>query len=161
MVAELRAQSWNCAFRTVDENGETIDEWSALTMWIAGDGNCEAEVWAVDGEEAAEGFVDGGNWNVVDESVHITVEVYRTDADGDRVDRDQHTISLHPMMPECIDGHSHSWEQSHIHGNGGGVVCEETCSRCGLRMTTDTWAANPSNGEPVTSISYDPAEVSS
>lgn len=145
------------------------------TAWYADDGNAEIKTLADNGPEAAQEYVDGGNWGDVEKTIWITVYAYRYGLrladDGETVervivDREANTVTLDPDVPACEGGHEHSWIAPHeavggikenpgVQGHGGGVICRELCEHCGCGRTTDTWAQNPTNGEQgLTSIEY-------
>ena len=81
-------------------------------------------------------------------------------------------LTVHPREPDCIDDDDHDWQAPHelvggleenpgVRGNGGGVIIQHVCARCGCYRTTNTWATNPSNGTPMTSVSYEDADEDS
>ncbi len=86
-------------------------------------------------------------------------EDYWDDCECFRVDEDP---------PPCIDSDDHDWQSPHeivggikenpgVWGNGGGVIINEVCMRCGCQKTTDTWATHPENGsQGHTVVTYDP-----
>lgn len=133
--------------------------------YLADDGNCEIEVEAETAEEAAQEYVDGGDWNESDSTSWIDVRT-RPVADPD-AEWEWTTITLHPDEPECNhDDDGHDWqspidlvggikENPGVWGHGGGVVITEVCLCCGLRRITDTWAQNPNNGvQGLESVEY-------
>jgi hypothetical protein len=78
-----------------------------LPGWVAHDGNAEVEyTGAESGEEAANLYVDGGDWGESDKTEWISVYAWRRavalDMDGDLVEltllRDEHTIEI-PTAP--------------------------------------------------------------
>ena len=71
------------------------------------------------------------------------------------------TLEIQPSEPPCMgeDGDTrhdaHDWRDGQPRGNGGGVVYEDTCRRCGIQRHTDTWATDPCDGsQGHTSTSY-------
>jgi hypothetical protein len=81
-------------------------------------------------------------------------------------------LTVHPHEPDCIDDDDHDWQTPHavlgglkenpgVRGNGGGVIVRRVCARCGCYRTTNTWATNPSDGTPMTSVSYEEADENS
>lgn len=145
-------------------------------IWHADDGNAEITGEFESGQEAAQDYVDTGEWNMDEESEScwITVWAWREgiDIDGDivQVDRDSYTIRVDPDEPECSDGEDHDWqspleivggikENPGVWGHGGGVVIQEVCMRCGCGKLIDTWAQDPQNGrQGLTSVSYEPGK---
>ncbi len=141
----------------------------------ADDGNAEIEYSGVTAEEAAQSYVDTGDWGDEDnKTTYVSVSTYRkgVDTDGEIVpiDEEQHTITIKPEEPDCVDGNSHEWkapyslvgglkENPGVWGSGGGVLIVECCMLCGCKKTTDTWAQNPCNGEQgLTSVEYEEGE---
>ena len=140
--------------------------------WHADDGNAEVEIEAGSGIEAAQEYVDTGEWGDVTETTWITVSVWRRgiDSDGDwcQVERESHKIALEPEEPACIDGDGHDWQapleivggikqNPGVWGHGGGVTIHEVCVRCGCGRTIDTWAQDPVDGQQgLRSVSYEP-----
>jgi hypothetical protein len=130
--------------------------------WHADDGNAEVEYNVGCSEEAAQEYVDGGDWGDHESTNWVTVQTWRIgiDSDGEkiRIDQEHHTITIHPDEPECSHSDGHDFqarfsivggikENPGVHGHGGGVISCECCMHCGCKKTTDTWAQNPSNGE--------------
>lgn len=142
-------------------------------VWYADDGNWEIEcVGATNAKEAAEQYVDEGDWGDPDNSTSwISASGYRKGisykGEIERVDFESHSIEIPPEEPECCDEDGHDWrspyrivggikENPGVWGNGGGVIINECCLRCGCRMQTDTWAQDPSTGEQgLRSVSYE------
>ena len=95
-----------------------------------------------------------------------TITVSALDADGEEIDWASATVTVGPEIPACI-ADEHAWSSPHdivggllenpgVCGNGGGVIIEEICSRCGCRRTENTWDQSwTGTGEPVTTVSYD------
>lgn len=159
---------------------DCVDDRVLLDGWMADDGN--AEVYyrhAETGKEAAQDYVDDGDWGENDATHWVSVNVWRTGIgidDGEIVeslhDEDTVTIAVDPAEPECEDGAAHDWasdfavvggieENPGVWGSGGGVRMVRHCRRCGCGMHTDTWAQNPGTGEQgLTSVRYEPGEFS-
>lgn len=146
-----------------------------LPGWMADDGNAEVEFPAADsGEEAAQEYVDTGEWG--DEHATWWIDVWAWRHGIAMVDglpemvaccREQHTVEVEPEEPECGDGHDgHDFRAPHClvggikenpgcWGHGGGVIYHEVCVRCGLCRTTDTWAQRSDTGQQgLRSITY-------
>ncbi len=131
-------------------------------IWHADDGYAEMEFEVECGADAAQEYVDGGDWgDDCDTTSWVHVRVWREGIDETgavRVDAESHRIAIEPIAPDCIDGHDHEWISPHsivggikenpgVWGHGGGVIIHEVCKYCGCGMSTDTWAQDPENGE--------------
>lgn len=137
-----------------------------LSKWMACDeSGCEIEIEAGAAREAAQQYVDGGDYGS-EESKTKWVKVWVWPAAGDRrEDAQSYRIEITPTEPECFAG-EHDWQSPHsivggirenpgVHGHGGGVVISECCMHCGCQRITDTWAQDSSNGEQgLESIEY-------
>lgn len=137
---------------------------------MADDGNAEVEMTAKTLREAAQEYVDDGDWgDSVTKTDWITVRAWRRWTLGDLVhndDDESFDIELEPEPPGCSEQEGHDWCSPHavvgglrenpgVQGHGGGVICHEVCRHCGVLKITDTWAQNPSNGaQGLTSIEY-------
>jgi hypothetical protein len=142
---------------------------NAQTIY-ANDGNCEVAYEGIAASEAAQKYVDDGDWGEITSTVWISVSTYRKDADGEIYDEKGHTIAIDPEEPDCVDGEEHDWRTPHsvlgglkenpgVHGHGGGVICKEVCAHCGAYKITDSWAQNPETGEQgLDSIEYRDAD---
>jgi hypothetical protein len=140
-------------------------------MWHADDGNAELVEEHASSEEAAQSYVDGGDWGNESQTCWIRVGTWREgiDEDGDivLVNQESHKITIDPEEPECLEGQEHGWqsplslvggikENPGVYGHGGGVTISEVCMRCGCGKTTDGWAQDPSDGEQgLDSVSYE------
>lgn len=142
------------------------------TPYTAADGlGCEIECDGADtAEEAAEQYVDSGDWGDRKETCWIHVSVWQAglDEDGDeaRVGMSRETVTLEAEEPECMDGEEHVWkapqsivggikENPGCWGHGGGIVQDSVCVRCGCKRIYDSWAQDPSNGQQgLTSTEY-------
>lgn len=139
--------------------------------WHADDDNAEVIYDDICGADAAQAYVDEGDWGEDDgRTSWVTVRVWRLgiDPEGDlvRVDEASHKIAINPCEPECTED-DHDWQSPHeivggikenpgVWGSGGGVKIAEVCMHCGCRRATDTWAQDPADGEQgLTSVSYD------
>lgn len=110
----------------------------------------EEEISASTAEEAAQKYVDGGEWG--DECDGAPVYVHVTDEDGDE---EWIAVPVYSGEPECAESTTgHEWrDNDDTRGHGGGVTYSETCRRCGLTRHTDTWATD-SSGRIYTRITY-------
>jgi hypothetical protein len=150
-----------------------------LPGWYADDGSAEVEYSdAEDGEEAAQAYVDDGDWGDGSKTAWVTVSAWRRGYamdDDDEViemdiDRDGHTIAIEAEEPDCEDDEDHDWQSPlsvvggiadnpGVWGHGGGVVITEVCSHCGRYRVTDTWAQDMSNGrQGLRSVEYRDAD---
>lgn len=65
------------------------------------------------------------------------------------------TIQLDPDTPPCDGSASHTWDDIHVRGHGGGVVSTQQCRTCGAMRRIDTWAQRHDNGAgPFTTVTY-------
>lgn len=142
------------------------------SVWYADDGNAESEFDVETRGEAAQQYVDGGDWGDDNQSGWVHVCTYRKGiaANGEvgAVDREWHRVEIEATVPDCEDGKEHDWQSPHelvggieenpgVWGHGGGAIIEECCMNCGCRKLTDTWAQDPQTGEQgLTQVSYEP-----
>lgn len=169
-----------------DGYGHAVPGYRVIVLpgWYADDGNAAIECpTAETGAEAAQEYVDSGDWRWDDDepkTMWIHVNAWQrglgVDENGEVVEveanQESHTIALDPEVPECErdsrgDVSDHDWqtpraivggleENPGCWGKGGGIVQEEVCTRCGLTRITDTWAQNPETGEQgLLSVAYD------
>lgn len=132
-----------------------------MNKYRCDDGNAEVEIYAETARDAAQEYVDDGDWGEVTGTKWITVYVQQVDDDGNEIgDRERIKIALEPDEPSCIDsrGDDHDWrspielvggcrENPGVYGHGGGVIITEVCMYCGTERTVDTWAQDRSDGE--------------
>lgn len=139
-----------------------------MPIYMCTDGNGDIEIEADSALEAAQEFVDGGDWGEITKTSWVTVYVTEKNPEiSDLVEA--HTIELNPDEPKCEEG-EHDWrspysvlggikENPGVWGNGGGVIIREVCCKCGCYKITNTWDQNPENGEQgLTSVSYEEAD---
>lgn len=142
--------------------------------WHADDGNAEITEEHESAQDAAQAYVDGGEWGDRSETRWITVYVWREgiDADGEivRVNEERIKITLAAEEPACTCSDGHHWaaplaivggckESPGVYGSGGGVTITEACLHCGCKKVTDTWAQDRTDGEQgLTSIDYTAGE---
>lgn len=104
----------------------------------------------------ARAWVSGGCYDNITSTVWIECRI--TDVDAD--DADIITVAIDPEEPRCSSDGGHAWGSPDIAGHGAGLTTTETCSHCGCRKTSDTWATNLKTGKQgVCSIAYDFAEA--
>lgn len=140
-----------------------------MTTYRCNDGNAEIDIEAESPQDAAQQYVDGGEWGESTNTSWIHVYVQELDADGEAVDsRHNITVEVNPDEPECEDDGGHDWQSPHgivggikenpgVWGHGGGIVIVECCIRCGCKRTTDTWAQDHETGEQgLRSVEYEP-----
>ena len=119
------------------------------------DGNAEIEIEADSPKDAAQEYVNGGEWGDIDQTTWITVYVRWTDEYGDAV-QDRVKVAIHPDEPECPEG-DHDWMQLAVRGSGGGVIVTFQCKHkhCGRLYEYNSWAQDPADGEQgLTSTRY-------
>lgn len=116
--------------------------------------------------DVAKNNVDASNYNDVDKTMWIEVEVYCNETE----ERARATVQCDPDEPDCPSHAKHDWQSPHeivggleenpgVHGHGGGVIITEVCMHCGCERVTDTWAQNPTTGEQgLESVTYDPGK---
>jgi hypothetical protein len=133
--------------------------------YLANDGNGEVEYEETTAEEAAKTYTEGGGWGDRTKTDWVTVRTrakYLPDNEWE-----SHTVTIEPEEPDCTHEDGHDWQSPHrilgglkenpgVRGNGGGVIVNECCMRCGCRRTTNTWDQNRETGEQgLTSIEYE------
>lgn len=127
-----------------------------MTRYLCWDYDVDYEIEAETAEDAAQEYVDSGDWGerLRTSWVHVRVRT----PDQDRRDGEEVRVTLDPDEPDCADEDGHDWQQPveivgglqenpGVHGHGGGVRDTYVCVRCGCRRTYDTWAQDPENGE--------------
>lgn len=121
-------------------------------IYICSDDNVSLEIEANTYWEAAESFVEGGDYNVTNKTELVDVDVKRKgDPDWGSVTE---TVHLHPIAPKCDYDEGHSWVSHLAQESGHGCMCfVEICRRCGLHKITDEGATN-SSGARATVIEY-------
>jgi hypothetical protein len=138
-------------------------------MWYADDGNAELEFDCADGREAAEEYVEGGDWG--NEGACIKVRVWRVGIDENGkdslVEEDFHEIDVEPDTDSMIAAAGgdadcdHDWtaegegglrENPGVWSTGGTAMVFHThCTKCGLhRKEYDTGSQrNPGEHDTV------------
>lgn len=134
-------------------------------IYKCNDGNCEVEIEADSAREAAEEYVNGGDWGNDEET--FWVSVYCTDEDGFT---EKVKIEVEPTEPDCERGKEHDWQAPYeilgglkenpgVWGNGGGVKYTMVCMNCGCGKHVNTWAQDRNDGEQgFTSVRYEQGE---
>lgn len=122
------------------------------------------EIEADCAQDAAQEYVDGGDWGECDGTQWISLTVKHLDDDGEEVSEGVR-IAIDPPEPDCIGDNAHLFGLCKVFGNGGGVILNETCVHCGCVRRSNTWAQDPSTGEQgLASTTYsdaDPEELES
>jgi len=136
--------------------------------WFADDNNSEVKTTADNGEDAAQAYVDGGDWT--DEAgqgceIVVTVWQYAVDADGDyvRVNEDRHAITIKPDHDKLIKDAGgdtdceHDWTSEGEGGSdrnpgvwstgGTGLTIAKHCTACGLHRTEHSVGNQRNPGE--------------
>jgi hypothetical protein len=134
--------------------------------------------WVTDGEgdtleyegtpqEAAQEYVDSGNWGEFNETWWIDIHVYDAEACTEEDHVETVTVTVNPETPECDHPGGHVWGTPHaivgglkenpgVRGKGGGVEGTNVCALCGLTEHWTNWAQRPDTGEQgLDSVSYD------
>jgi len=145
-----------------------------MNRYLCDDGNAEIEIRAETALEAAQEYVDDGDWNPIESTSWITVYVQQIGPDGEEIgERNVHTIAIEPQEPDCSHDDGHDWQSPYevlgglkenpgVWGKGGGVVVTEVCAHCGQYRITDSWAQNRETGEQgLTSTEYEAADEKS
>lgn len=139
------------------------------------DGNALIEIEADSAREAAQEYVDGGDWGEGAGTVCVDVHVTPLDEDGSEIEDEGEwiTVTIEPEEPDCLDGEDHDWqspltllggleENPGVWGSDhGGLHITEVCARCGIYRVTDTGATNRSNGQRMTSVTFRDADKES
>ena len=124
------------------------------------DGGDIAEVTALSAREAIEVGATADYSDYADDDDRrgtIWVDIYASCEESG--EEEMITFQLDPPEPDCVDG-DHDWQDESVQGHGGGVVIAESCLRCGVRRTTDTWAHRPDTGEQgFRSVKYRPTRT--
>jgi hypothetical protein len=145
-----------------------------MAKYLCDDGTAEIEITAESAEEAAQDYVDGGDWDDIEETTWINVYVQEIDEAGEAVgDRERIKITLDPEEPDCENADEHDWQSPHevvgglkenpgVYGHGGGVIITEVCAHCGGYRERDTWAQDHETGEQgLESVEYREADDAS
>jgi hypothetical protein len=141
--------------------------------YVADDGNAPVVYDDSSATDAAQDYVDNGDWGDRTDTCWIHVSTWRQgiNADGDDVECDEvtHTVTIEADEPKC-SASEHYWVSPHellggleenpgVFGHGGGVIMKFVCLHCGTYSTTDTWAQDSQTGEQgLESVSYEPAD---
>lgn len=134
-----------------------------MNTYICNDGNGDVEIKAESPQDAAQEYVDGGEFSPGRGEGTTWVNVAVTDSEGD-VTRCK--IAIDPDEPDCT-GEAHDWqspirivggikENPGVHGHGGGVTIHEVCALCGCHRHRDTWAQDSEDGtQGLQSVRYE------
>lgn len=160
---EVHSDNWNNGVRLADGR-MSYPVTEVPRAWVAAD-DSGVEVTTTGGtaREAAQSYVDSGDWDRERTMFHH-VRVWPL---GEEDDTETFEITVDPAEPSCSED-EHDWQSPHaivgglrsnpgVRGNGGGVISTEVCMNCGCSRTTDTWATDPGNGtQGHTTVSYEP-----
>jgi len=134
----------------------TAKNMASLTTYTCTDGNADVEIDAASPEDAAQEYVDDGDWGDGTPTTRWVL-VYVSDPD-DQVTR--HRIEIEAQAPDCTRKAGHYWLDGDVRGHGGGVIVSETCPHCGCGRTIDTWAQDRATGEQgLERVTYEPGAV--
>ena len=122
-------------YRCVDASGHDGEHW---------------DVQADSPREAAQAFVDDGDFEPRNRTVWIHVRVESPDGDVGT-----YKIKIEPVAPPCTLKDGHLWLDPRHWGSGAGVLVEETCDHCGRKKTINTGGHDPVDGSPATVVSYE------
>ena len=133
-------------------------------LWSCDDGNAEIEIDALSATEAAQEYVDGGDWTVLS-----TVWIHVVCICEEEGEEEEVVIGVNPEEPPCED-ENHDWqsppflgglaENPGVFGHGGGVIRTEVCTHCGTYRVSDSWAQDPDGGEQgLDSVEYRDADA--
>jgi hypothetical protein len=113
----------------------------------------DGEAWDIQGDsprEAAQSFVDDGDFEPRNRTTWVHVRVQSPDGD-----EGTYKIEIEPVAPPCTNPAGHLWLDSRRWGSGPGVLIEETCDHCGRAKRMDTGGHDPVDGSPATVVSYE------
>ena len=134
-------------------------------IYICTDGNQEIEIEADSAQEAAQEYVDGGDYLGNDlKTTWVNVYVCESREYSNTVIK----ITVDPEEPKCTED-KHDWqnpieivggcrENPGVFGSGGGVMIIEVCMHCGCGKHNNTWDYDPQDGKKTESIEYIPGE---
>jgi hypothetical protein len=154
---------------------ELAKRYKTKQTWVAVHYQCDVEYDTPTAEEAAQNYVEDGDWDVQNKTEFLQIYVWPKYYVGsvsveDKGDSTWLIEKLNPKIPSCDDGDDgdHVWsspydivgglkENPGVWGKGGGEVIHEVCLKCGCRKTTDTWAQCPDTGiQGLVSVKYEP-----
>jgi len=182
---EIQADSPRAAAREFVDTGSwgDIDETTWIDVYVEIYRDAEQETKLVDALRAIGVEIvaqNDGTYSIVGgyDEVQAVVDVLPPGwkRDGNIVwiggDRDSFKVRLDPPEPACADGKAHDWQAPHeivggiednpgVWGNGGGVIINEVCMRCGCARIINTWAQDRSDGtQGLRSTRYEPGKYS-
>lgn len=141
-----------------------------MTKYFCCDGDSDIVIEADTPREAAQEFVDDGDWAAQESTWWCSVSVQEIDDAGEVVGRrERHKIAVDPEEPDCIL-EEHDWQSPHavlggleenpgVWGHGGGAYIRQVCAGCGRYRLRDTWAQDPADGEQgLESVEYPEAD---
>lgn len=119
------------------------------TTYWADDGNCAVEMTGCEtAKEAAQTYVDDGDWGEETKTRWINIAVWTEDDEGEESENIK--ITIEPDEPPCEDGEDHNWTDINdsVRSDGGGVRWSEECTHCGAIKNSGSWGQDPETGEP-------------
>jgi hypothetical protein len=134
------------------------DQESGTSEPFEADSLSKAKQWVRD-------WVEGGGYTFEsgDKTIFINCRLSEVseDEDGDEVEEEvaYMTVDIDPPEPKCVSADDdHDWQAPHhilgglednpgVWANGGGVIINECCMKCGCKKITNTWDYHPSTGE--------------
>ena len=137
-----------------------------MSTYTLRDDQCETTIEADtldEARDAAAEWVRDGDWNEPEQTFWVRVRIF--DAAGEELG--SVSVRIDPDEPSCVDADGHTWSSRHdlvgglkenpgVWGNGGGVIINEACLRCGAQKKTNTWDYDRSTGEQgLTSVRYE------
>jgi hypothetical protein len=137
-----------------------------MTLYICDDGNAEIEIEADSAQDAAQEYVDEGDWGDDAKTFWVDVWVTPLDDEGLAGERECITVTVKPDEPDCAHEAGHAWGQPYellgglrenpgVVGSGGGVKGRDVCLLCGVARDWDNWAQRPDTGEQgLSSVEY-------
>lgn len=124
-------------------------------LWEVTDGNGNIEVMAASDGEAAQIWVQTGDYPDHPETWWIHLAVRRAYKRKKRGDFSSVSVEVPPDEPECTES-KHKWVDEQTRCNGGGVIITDTCEHCGVKRIINTWAQDRETGsQGLTSVRYE------
>lgn len=131
-----------------------------MTTWICSDSDDSVEIEADSRKEAAQKFVETGDWEPEEKTYWVKVDVAFAGNNYESI-----KVPVHPKEPKCSEW-EHEWHRPYeilggckenpgVWGSGGGTVSHDLCQHCGVLKVENNWAQDPIDGEQgLRSIQY-------